>query len=168
MNRHTLVYLFISLTMVSLVFGSLSFAAAETSIMPVGLTETFTPVPPTDTPVPTETPAPTEMPTNTPAPTETPTNTPAPTQTPTNTPAPTQTPTNTPAPTNAPEKTNTPVPTPAYTPTAPAVVGLPNTGGAAPQGGASPWSLLLVAAVAGSLGALAFGLSIRAHRPTRR
>ena len=40
MNRRTFVYLFISLTMVALVFGSLPFAAAETSNAPVGMTET--------------------------------------------------------------------------------------------------------------------------------
>ena len=38
-------------------------------------------------------------------------------------------------------------------------------GGAAPQGGTSPWLLVLVAAVVGSLGALAFGLRILAHHP---
>ena len=138
MNRRTLVYLFISLTMASFVFGSLSVAAG-TSNVPAGLTETFTPTP--TTPAETATPTPTETPvaTNTPAPADTP----------------------------APAETNTPVPTPAITPTAPAVVGLPDTGGAASQGGASLWTLVLVAAVAASLGALALGLS-RAHRPTRR
>ena len=145
MNRRTLLYLFISLTMVSVVFGSLlPHAAADTSIVPAGLTETFTPVPATDTPVPTDTAVPTE------------------TLAPTNT--------ATPAPTSAPEKTNVPaptnttVPTPESTPTAPVVVGLPDTGGAAPQGAVSPWILALVV---GSLGALAFGLSVRAHQSRR-
>lgn len=134
MNRHAFVYLFISLTMVSLLFASLPHAAAETSRVPAGITETFTPVPATETPVPTETPAPTNVPEHT-------------------------------YPTNTPALTNTPVPTPASTATVPAVIGLPNTGGAATQGGASPWILVLVI---GSLGALAAGLSIRALHPTRR
>jgi hypothetical protein len=74
-----------------------------------------------------------------------------------------------PANTSVPGPTSTLVATPTKMPTAaPAVVGLPRTGGAAPQGGASPWILVLIASVVGSLGALAFGLSIRAHRPTRR
>ena len=147
MNRHTLVYLSISLTMVSLVFGSLSFAAAETSIVPYGVTETFTPtpVPLTETPTLTNTPAPTatETPaaTNTPTPTETPasTNTPTPTETPASTNTPTRTVRASSNKHTRPEQTSTPVPTPASTPTAPVVVGLPDTGGAAPQGGASPW-----------------------------
>jgi hypothetical protein len=136
MNRRTFVYLFISLMMVALVFGSLPFAAAEPSSAPVGMTETFTPVP--NTPVPS-----TSVP-NTPVP---------------STPVPS---TPVPAPVNA------PISAPTTTPTVPAVVGLPNTGGAAPQGGTSPWILVLVASVVSSLGALAFGLSTRAHHPTRR
>jgi hypothetical protein len=44
---------------------------------------------------------------------------------------------------------------------------VPNTGGAAPQGRASPWILMLVALVVGSLIILAFGLRIRARRLTR-
>ncbi|MCX6027857.1 MAG: hypothetical protein NT169_00970 [Chloroflexi bacterium] len=145
MNRHTFVYLFMSLMMVWLVFGALPLAAAETANAPVGVTETPTPAP-TNTP----TRAPTNMPTNTP----------------------TITPTRAPANTSVPTPANTPVPAPTNTPTAPAVVGVPNTGGntggAALQGGVSPWILVLVASVIGSLGALAFGLSFRAHRPTRR
>lgn len=117
MNRRTLVYLFMGLTMVSLVFGALPLTAAETSNAPVGVTET-----------------PTSAPTNTPIP-------------------------NTPIP-------NTLIPATTNTPTAPAVVGLPNTGGAAPQGGVAAWILVLVALVVGSLGALAFGLRMRTHRPT--
>ena len=75
MNRHTFVYLFMGLMMVSLVFGSLPLTAAETSNVPVGVTETPTPAPSCrrDTPAPTadrDTPAPT--PTDTPAPTNTP------------------------------------------------------------------------------------------------
>ncbi|MFZ1241891.1 MAG: hypothetical protein WAV66_21390, partial [Anaerolineae bacterium] len=66
MNRHTFIYLFISLfvglTTVSLVFGTLPLAIADTSMAPVGLTETFTP---TNTPI-TPTNTPTLAPTNTP------------------------------------------------------------------------------------------------------
>jgi len=51
------------------------------------------------------------------------------------------------------------------TPTAPTITprvpGLPNTGGAPPQGGSSPWLLVLVASVVGSL---ALGLSLRAYQ----
>ncbi len=74
MNRKIFFTLFLSLTMMSLVFGSLPLAAAGTLNAPVGLTETFTPTPlvlvpptqtPTHTPVPTNTAVPTAMPTNT-------------------------------------------------------------------------------------------------------
>ena len=102
-------------------------------------------------------------------PTATPTSTPTATGLPTSTPTQTNTPVPGPANTSVPGPTSTLVPTPTNRPTAaPAVVGLPRTGGAAPQGGASPWILVLIASVVGSLGALAFGLSIRTHRPTRR
>ncbi|WP_423223365.1 hypothetical protein [Candidatus Amarolinea aalborgensis] len=188
MNRHTLVYLvmslFIGLTTVSLLFDALPLAQADASLAPVGLTETFTPTDTPITPAPTETPtmtpAPTETPTMTPAPTETPTMTPAPTETPTMTPAPTETPTMTPAPTQTPTMTGTPIPTstpgqaptntpaPSPTGTPTAFVGLPVTGAAAPQGEAFPWLLMWAAAAVGSLGLLAFGLSNRARRPTRR
>jgi hypothetical protein len=40
---------------------------------------------------------------------------------------------------------------PTATPTMPPVVGLPNVGGAPPQGGGFPWFLALVASVVGSL-----------------
>lgn len=147
MNRHTLAALFVSLTMVALVFGSLPLATAETSNAPAGLTETPT-LQPTNTPVP-NTPVP-----NTPIP-----NTPVP-----NTPVP-----NTPVPnTPIPAPTNTPVSARVDTPTVPAVVGLPNTGGAAQQSGAFPWALLLAPPVVGSLVVLAFGLRIRARRLTQQ
>jgi len=140
---------------------------------------------PTATGLPTSTPTATGLPTSTPTatglPTSTPTATGLPTSTPTQTNTPVPGPANTsvpgpantsvpgPANTSVPGPTSTLVPTPTNRPTAaPAVVGLPRTGGAAPQGGASPWILVLIASVVGSLGALAFGLSIRTHRPTRR
>jgi len=172
MNRHTLVYLvmslFIGLTMVSLLFGNLPLATAGTSMAPVGLTETFTPTNTPITPAPTNTPtqAPTLAPTITPAPTNTPTLAPTNTPTPTGTPihAPTATPTPiTPAPTDTPALTGTPAPTDTPTP----FVGLPLTGDN-PQGGVSPLILVLMALAVGTLGALAFGVSNRAHRPTRR
>ncbi len=172
MKRHTFVYLFISLMMVTLVFGTLPLAASDTFNAPVGVTETPTSVAPEDTPIaPEDTPiAPEDTPI---APEDTPI---APEDTPIaredtpiaredtpiareDTPAPTHTPI-------APEDTpiapeDTPAPT--HTP-APTVVGVPNTGGAAPQG-ASFWILAWIALIVGSLGALAFALSIRAHRP---
>jgi len=178
MNRHTSVYLviglFVSLTVAAFVLGSQPLAAAGTLNAPVGLTETLMPTPtntPTNTLVPvglTETPTPT--PTVTTAATETPTNTP--TNTPTHTPVPINT--------SAPTATHTPVPAaPAATattalvvtstPTAPTVVGLPDTGGAPPQGGASSsWPLVWVAAVVGGLSALAIGFGRRMRLPIRR
>ncbi|MDP2674385.1 MAG: ice-binding family protein [Dehalococcoidia bacterium] len=57
-----------------------------------------------------------------------------------------------------------PTATPTGTPTTPTVPGLPSTGGAPLQNGGFPWILALVASVAGSLGAMALGLSVRAHR----
>lgn len=161
MKRHTSVYIFmtvfIGLTVVSFVIGALPRAAAATLNAPVGLTETFTPSPintsvlaATNTSVPIAT----------------------------NTPVPADTNTSVPAPTNTLTPAETSTPTPVYTsvltetPTAPTVVGLPNTGGAAPQSAArsatSLWLLVLTAAVIGTLGTLVFRLNRRAHRPTRR
>jgi len=129
----------------------------------------------TPTATPTSTPTATGLPTSTPTATGLPTSTPTQTNTPvpgpanTSVPGPANTSVPGPANTSVPGPTSTLVPTPTNRPTAaPAVVGLPRTGGAAPQGGASPWILVLIASVVGSLGALAFGLSIRTHRPTRR
>ena len=189
MKRHTSAYLFITvfigLTVVSFVIGSLPHAAAATLHAPVGLTETFTP-PPTNTSVPVTTNTPVPAATNTPVPiaTNTPvpalTNTPVPALTntpvpaPTNTSVPIETNTTVPVATDTPVsvETNTPAPTvtpvPTETQTAPAVVGLPNTGGASPQSGASLWVLVLAATVIGSLGTLVFRLNRRAYRPTRR
>lgn len=152
MNRKIFVTLFLCLTMMSLVFGALPLAAAGTLNAPVGLTETFTPTPlvlvpptptPTHTPVPTNTAVPTAMPTNTAVPAA---------------PAATETPTA--------QATAALVPT--ATPTAPTVVGLPDTGGAAPQGGVSVWLLLWIAGIIGGLGALVFRANRRNLRPTRR
>ena len=195
MKRHNFVYLFISLfiglTMALFVFGSLPLAANEISNAPVGLTETFTP-PPTNTSVPVVTNTPVPAATNTPVPIATNTPVPAATNTPvpalTNTPVPA--PTNTSVPietsTSVPVATNTPAPVETSTSvpvdtsvrartsvltdtqTALAVVGLPNTGGGASQSGASPWVLVLLAGIVGSLGALLFRLNRRAYRPTRR
>lgn len=159
MNRKIFVTLFLSLTMISLVFGSLPLAASGTLNVPVGLTETFTPTPvipivptltPTQTPAPTNTLMPTAMPTATSASTAIPTNTAVP--------AATDTPTA--------EVTAELVPT--ETPTAPTVVGLPDTGGAAPQGGVSAWIWLWIAGIIGGLGALGFRANKRNLRPTRR
>lgn len=178
MKRHTFVYLFITvfvgLTVVSFVIGSLPSAAAAPSYAPVGLTETFTP-PPTNTSVPVATNTPVPAATNTPVPAATNTSVPAPT----NTSVPIETNTTVPVATNTPVSAETPTPVgtvtsvPTETEAAPAVVGLPNTGGgapqsAAPQSAASPWVLVLLAAVIGSLGALVFRLNRRAYRPTRR
>ncbi|MBP7964068.1 MAG: hypothetical protein KBG20_17055 [Caldilineaceae bacterium] len=150
MNRKIFFTLFLSLTMMSLVFGALPLAAAGTLNAPVGLTETFTPTPlvlvpptPTHTPVPTNTAVPTAMPTNTAVPAA---------------PAATETPTA--------QATADLVPT--ATPTVPTVVGLPDTGGAAPQGGVSAWLWLWIAGIIGGLGALGFGINRRTLRPTRQ
>lgn len=165
MKRHTLAYLFftvfIGLTMVSFVIGSLPRAAAATLHAPVGLTETFTPTP-INTSAPVETNTPVLAATNTSVPVAT--NTPVPADTNTPVPGPTSTP--------VPVETSTSIPadTSVLTDTqiAVAVVGLPNTGGAAPQGEISRWLLVLTAAVIVSLGTLAFRFSRRAYRPTRR
>lgn len=87
---------------------------AATAVAEVVEEPTETPLPPTETPLPTETPVPTDTPTPTETPTETPTNTPTPTDTPT--PEPTETPTE--VPTETPEPTNTPVPATAVPPPA--------------------------------------------------
>jgi Ice-binding-like len=50
---------------------------------------------------------------------------------------------------------------PTAMPPTPRVPGLPNTGGPPPQGGSSPWLLVLVASVVGSLG---LGFSVRAYQ----
>lgn len=142
MNRKIFFTLFLSLTMMSLVFGSLPLAAAGTLNAPVGLTETFTPTPLVLVP-PTQTPTHTPVPTNTAVPAA---------------PAATETPTA--------QATAALVPT--ATPTAPTVVGLPDTGGAAPQGGVSAWLLLWIAGIIGGLGALGFGINRRTLRPTRQ
>ncbi|MFQ5343663.1 MAG: hypothetical protein ACE5F6_19145 [Anaerolineae bacterium] len=73
----------------------------------IAIVPTRTPVPPTSTPIPTDTPTITPSPTTTPSPT--------PTETPTNTLTPTNTPTNTPTPTNT--VTVTALPTATFTPT---------------------------------------------------
>jgi hypothetical protein len=85
--------------------------------------------------------------------TPTPQNTPVPT--PQNTPVPT--PQNTPVP----APTETPLPAPTETATAPAVVGLPATGGGPLPGPAFPWAEALAA---GSLSALVLGLGLRGYR----
>jgi hypothetical protein len=46
-------------------------------------------------------------------------------------------------------------------PPTPRVPGLPNTGGAPPQGGGFPWLLVLIAS---AIGSLALGLSVRAYQ----
>jgi len=177
MNRHTFVYSIIGLVMVWVVCGALPLAAAGASNAPVGVTETpgNTPVPAaTNTPVPVATNTSVPAPTNTPVPAATNTSVPVATNTPV--PLPTSTPVRTHEHTDVPTPENTHVPTPAdtpvsaptVTPTAPVIVGFPNTGGGAPQDGSAIRILVMVAAVAGSLGALAFGLRIRSHRPTRR
>ena len=90
---------------------------------------------------------------------------------PTNTPVPAATNTPVPPPPNTPvpPATVTPLPAPTETETAPAVVGLPATGGGPLPGGEFPRSQALVV---GGLGALALGLGVgayrrRARRPTR-
>ena len=151
MHRHKLVYLTIGLTLVLSVFGALPLSAVAAPNAPVGVTETPTSAP-TETPMPTEIPVQTETPA------------------PTNTPAPTRdhpdvsTEENTATPTPA----NTLVATPTITATAPAIVGLPNTGGGAPKSGAPSQILVLFAAAVGILGALVFGMRILAHRPVQR
>jgi hypothetical protein len=87
----------------------------------------------------------------------------APTATP---PVPTGTPTTPPPGTTATATRTTTPPrgtpgTPTATPTPAPAPGLPNTGGAPPQGGGFPWFLVLVASVVGSL---ALGLSVRAYQ----
>ncbi len=165
MKHHTLAYLFITLfiglTMVSFVFGSQPLAA-ETLQESAALTETFTPAP-TNTPVPVDTNTPVPVDTNTPVPVIT--NTPVPVIT--NTPAPAAT--NTPAPAAlstvaAIQVAATLVTVSAETPTAPAVVGFPDTGGN-PRGGETPsWILLLVAAFVTGLGGLVFKLTTSTQR----
>jgi hypothetical protein len=179
MNRQPtffLISLFFSLTIASFILDDPPLAVAGTLNAPIGLTETFTPTP-LDTSVPTETSTPINTPvaTNTSAPvglTETFTPTPMETQIiETSTPMPADTP----VPADTPALTETPVPTDMSArsatdiPTAPAVVGLPDTGGApqsdpALQHRPAPWILMLVALAVGSLGALAFGVrrSLRA------
>jgi len=155
MKRHTSAYifiaLFIGLTTISMLFGSLPLTAATTSA-PAGLTETFTP---TATPALTETPTPTETlaPTNTPTPIDT--------VTPTAMPAST----NTPAPTDVSTVAATVVVTVSTeTPTAPAVVGFPDTGGNPKEGDTPSWIFLLAAAFVIGLGMLVSRLTT----PTQR
>ena len=155
MKRHTLVYFFIGLTMVALAFGSLPLAAAEPSNAPAGVTETPAPGP-TNTSAPPNTAAPTIAP----APTNT--------SVAANTPAPTSAPRPAPQDTRVPASANSSVSAPTSAATVPAIAGLPNTGGAAPQDGASPWIPILLASVIVFLGVLAFGLGARAVRATRR
>jgi len=120
----------------------------------------------TSTPTSTATGTATETGTPTTTPTPTITNTP---QAPQNTNTPTPTITNSPqAPQNTntpvPPSTDTPLPAPTATATAPAVVGLPATGGGPLPVAGFPWSSV---AVAGGLGVLALGL-LGAYRRTRR
>jgi Ice-binding-like len=80
------------------------------------------------------------------------------------TPAPTATATQlapTPQNTAVPAPTETPLPAPTETATAPAVVGLPATGGGPLPGPAFPWTQALVA---GGLGIIAVGLGVRGYR----
>lgn len=156
MNRKIFVTLFLCLTMISLVFGSMPIAAAGTLNAPAGLTETFTPTPVILVPTQTSTPTNTLVPTATSVSTATT----APTAIPTNTAAP--------AATGTPTAQVTDASVPTATPTAPTVVGLPDTGGAAPPGGISAWLLLWIAGIMGGLGALVFRLNRRNLRSTRR
>jgi type VI secretion system secreted protein VgrG len=76
-------------------------------------------------------------------------------------------PTGTPGPqnTSVPTATNTPLPAPTASATAPAVVGLPQTGGGPLPGEEFPWSQALVF---GGLGAIALGLGVGAYRRRAR
>ncbi len=93
------------------------------------------------------------------------------TATPTSTTAATTTTTATPASTTIPSTAipstaipPTVVPSTALTPTSTGTVHLPNTGGVPAQGGAFPWIVVLLASALGSLGAMAWGLSVRTQR----